>query len=356
MVRTDLLDETLRQSLEAAKAGDREAFAQLAKPYRRELHVHCYRMLGSMMDAEDLVQETLLKAWKGLGTYQARASFRAWLYKIATNACLDELARRPRRALPADLFPEAELSDAGRPPVVEPVWVEPFPDGWLSAVQSNPEARYDQREAITLAFVVALQSLPPRQRAILILRDVLGWGTEEVGALLDASPSAVHSALYRARSALSRAYSQHDLSMLRADAQNADQRDLLDRYVSAWEAADIDGLILLLKEEATFGMPPLSAWYRGRSAIRAFIAGFILDGEARGRWRLVPTRASGRPAFGWYRREAGDDAYRAFALQVVTIDDNLVADVTTFGYPQLFSFFGLPPELAEASGPGAQVP
>jgi len=333
--------------LEAARSGDREAFDSLTEPYRHELQVHCYRMLGSLLDAEDVVQETMLKAWRKLDTYQARASLRAWLYKIATNTCLDSLSANRRRGLPYGLYPEALHGAAALPPVSDPIWIEPFPDACLAPSPYSPEARYEAREAITLAFVVALQSLPARQRAVLILRDVLGWGAGEVGQLLELSPSAVYSALYRARRALERAHHGADLASLQSAPADPELGELLHRYVQAWEAADIDGLIRLLKEDATFGMPPLPSWHRGPEAIRDFVLRHVLDGEASGRWKLLQTRASGQPAFGWYRRDEGLASHTAFAIQVVTIEAGLIADVTTFGFPSLFPFFGLPMMLRD---------
>lgn len=335
--------------LEAARSGDRVAFERLTEPYRHELQVHCYRMLGSLLDAEDAVQETLLKAWRKLDTYQARASLRAWLYKIATNTCLDGLKAGRRRALPEELYPEAEPGAEAPPPVTEPIWIEPFPDACLAPPLHSPEARYEAREAVTLAFVAAMQTLPPRQRAVLILRDVLGWGAGEVADLLEVSRSAVHSALYRARAALQRSHHGQDLAGLRATVEDTGNEKLLERYVRAWETADVDGLVALLKEDASFSMPPLPSWCRGRAAIRAFVLRHILDGDAAWRWKLLSTRASGQPAFGWYRWDAGNNSHTAFAIQVLDIEGGQVAAITTFGFPMLFPFFGLPVMLPGAT-------
>lgn len=332
------------ETLALARGTSREAFAELVEGHRRELQVHCYRMLGSVLDAEDLVQETLLRAWKNLDSFEGRASLRAWLYKIATNACLDELARRPRRGLPPDLYPAADPSSPLGAAVSDPIWLEPFPDGLVGSLRNDPAARYDVRESISLAFLVALQTLPPRQRAVLLMRDVLGLRATEVANLLDDSVSAVNSALYRARLKLVERYSKRG-----ADSPSLDsgQRDLLDRYVAAWEAADIDGLVELLREDASFPMPPLPTWVRGRAAIREFISRHILDGDARGRWKLVPTQANGQPAFAWYRRRGNPPGFAAFAIQIVTLDGGAIAAATTFAFPQLFAAFGLPPELDE---------
>ncbi|HEX9680088.1 MAG TPA: sigma-70 family RNA polymerase sigma factor [Anaerolineales bacterium] len=324
---------------------DTGAFEVLTEPYRRELQVHCYRMLGSLVEAEDLVQETLLRAWKGRRTFAGRAPVRAWLYKIATNACLDELARRPRRGLPASFFEPADPFEPPGAPVLDPIWLEPYPDALLPAVRSDPAARYDEHERVRLAFLVALQQLPPRQRAILLLCDVLGYSAAEVAAMLGRSVSSVTSALYRARVTLSERGIEGERAAHAPELDNPDERRLLERYLLAWETADIEGLILLLKEDATFPMPPLPGWYRGRADIRAFVSATILQGAARGRWKLLPTRANGQPAFGLYRRQVDDPAYAAFAIQVVTLEAGLVADATTFGFPQLLRRFGLPDEL-----------
>ncbi len=334
---------TVETYLQAARAGDREAFAQLAEPHRRELRVHCYRMLGSLQDAEDLVQETLLRAWQRLNTFEGRAPFRAWLYKIATNLCLDTLAVRARRGV-TPKYPAADPHAPLAPPPPEPDWLEPFPDELVADEDAGPEALYTAHESITLAFLTALQLLPPRQRAILILRDVLDWHAEETAELLDLTVSAVNSALYRARTTLAQHYRKEGEKWFQPAPSDETTRTLLDHYVRAWETADIDGLILLLKEDASFPMPPSPSWYRGRAAIRAFIQANILDGDARGRWRLMPTRANGSPAFAWYRQDP-QGKYVAFAIQVLTIQDGLIADVTTFALSNLFPVFGLAPEL-----------
>ncbi|HSB89390.1 MAG TPA: sigma-70 family RNA polymerase sigma factor [Anaerolineales bacterium] len=325
------------------------AFEALTEPYRRELQVHCYRMLGSLTEAEDLVQETLLRAWRNRQSYAGRAPVRAWLYKIATNACLDELAHRARgtrRGLPSDFFKPADPLGPVEGPVLDPIWLEPFPDALLPEAGADPAATYDRRESVRLAFLVALQALPPKQRAILLLRDVLGWSAAEVAGLLDLSPASVTSALYRARTTLSGHTGGKARIRRGVEPDDASDRDLLARYVAAWENADVEALTLLLKEDATFPMPPLPAWYRGRASIRAFLEATVLAGDARGRWRLVPTRANGCPAFGLYRRRDDGPGYVAFAVQVVTLDAGLVEDATTFGFPHLFRLFGLPDRLA----------
>jgi RNA polymerase sigma-70 factor, ECF subfamily len=335
----------LDQQLTAARAGNREEFIALAEPHRRELQVHCYRMLGSLQDAEDLVQETLLRAWQRLETFEGRASFRAWLYKIATNACLDALERRPKRTLPPDRGPASDPQAAPAPPILDPIWLEPIPDDLVAGIETSPEARYDTLESITFAFLVALQVLPPRQRAVLILRDVLDWHADETAQMLGLSVSAANSALHRARTTLAKHFNARVDKALKPAPADDKTRALLDRYVRAWESADIDGLIALLKQDATFPMPPSPTWFQGHADIRAFIAAVILNGDARGRWRLLPTRANGTPAFGWYQRDETGGDYHAFGIQVVTLDGDLLSAIMTFPNPALFRHFGLPLEL-----------
>lgn len=327
--------------MRAALRADRDAFARLTEPHRRELQVHCYRMLGSLTEAEDLVQETLLRAWKSRHTYAGRAPLRAWLYRIATNACLDELATRPTRGLPNSFFEPADPAREPDPPRLDPVWLEPYPDALLPRIGMDPAAHYEQRESIQLAFLVVLHELPPRQRAVLLLRDVLGWKAAEVAQLLELSASAVNSALYRARLTLAATAHRDHRTALRADEDDPAERQLLDQYVLAWETADIDKLTQLLRQDASFPMPPRPGWYHGRADIRAFLARTVLSGAARGRWRLLPTRANGHPAFGVYQRLEDRPVYAAFAIQVVTLEAGLVSDVTTFGFPKLFRIFGL---------------
>ena len=341
--------EVYRGAQAVARGTGREAFSELVEGHRRELQVHCYRMLGSVLDAEDLVQETLLRAWKNLDSFEGRASLRAWLYKIATNACLDELANRPRRGLPPDFYPAADPSSPLGAAVSDPIWLEPYPDGLVGSSGNDPAARYDLRESISLAFLVALQTLPPRQRAILLLRDVVGLRASEVAKLLADSVSAVNSALYRARLRLAERYLDRGIPSPSLDAS---QRQLLERYLTAWEAADIDGLVQLMKEEANFPMPPLPTWVQGRAAIREFVSRHILGADAQGRWKLVPTQANGQPAFAWYRRREDPPGYLAFAIQVVTLEGGAIAAATTFAFPQLFTTFDLPPELDEQPGEG----
>ncbi len=321
-----------------AYSGDRQRFLQAAEPLRRPLLAHCYRMMGSIEDAEDLVQETMLKAWMAIDSYAGRASLRTWLFKIATNACLDALDKQARRALPATAVPASSPGDAFIPAVEDTPWLSPFPNSWLPDPVSGPEARLSQRESVRLAFVVALQRLPPRQRAVLLLRDVLGWRAREVSEQLEMSVAAANSALRRARATLG------DLPPpASAPLSKADQR-LLQRYVAAWESADIAALMQLLKDDAVFSMPPSPSWYRGRDDIRWFASQFLFGGDAGSRWRIVPTAANDQPAFAIYEHDPEAGLYRARAIQVLALSDGAVADVTTFGDPRWFAAFALPPQ------------
>jgi RNA polymerase sigma-70 factor (ECF subfamily) len=335
----------IARHLAAARAGSQAEFATLTEPHRRELLTHCYRMMGSLQDAEDLVQETFLRAWRRLDTYEGRASFRAWLYKIATNACLDALDRRPKRTLPTALHAATDPGDPILSPITEPIWLEPFPDELFDPPDVGPEARYDARESVTLAFLIALQVLPPRQRAVLILCDVLDWHAREVAELLDLTVSAVSSLLHRARTTLAKHYHARSHDAIRTTPPDGVITALLHRYVRAWETANVDELVSLLKEDARFPMPPIPSWYQGRAAIRAFVSATILAGDAVDRWRLQPVRANAQPGFAWYRRNEMGGSYHAYAIQVLTFDGDLLADITTFGNPALFPHFGLPLEL-----------
>jgi len=293
----------------AAQAGDQMAFETLVGPYRRELLVHCYRMLGSLQNAEDLVQETLLRAWEKRETLTSPGSYRSWLYRIATNLCLNTLTRVPRRLLPPDTRPQTDPSGPVPSPLREPIWLEPFPDDLLADEQSDPEDRALQRERITLAFLVALQHLTPAQRAILLLREVLDWPAAEVAEWLNLSVPAVNSALQRARRTL---HELHKGSEAPPPEPRPNLQDLLDRYVALWEQADIPGFVALLREDAWFTMPPFPIWYQGRAAIATVLATRIFT-PGRRRW-LLPRRANGSPAFGLYQREAGADVYRLLLI------------------------------------------
>jgi RNA polymerase sigma-70 factor (ECF subfamily) len=304
--------------------GSAEAFEALTTPFRRELLVHCYRMLGSVDDAEDAVQEALARAWRGRATFQRAISVRAWLYRIATNACLDAIERR-KRARGLEASPG----------------VGPIPDDVLGDESGEPEARYDAHESVSLAFLTALQLLPPRQRAVLILRDVLAWRASEVAELLDLSVPAVNSALHRARTRMS---SRDELTIAdrRSAAEPGRLRTLLDRYVRAWESADVAGLVALLREEALVAMPP-GLIVRGREAIRAFLAESVFAGGIR--IRLVPVRANRAPAFAVYSGGPGDVALRMYAILLLDVVGSRVARMDVFADPPLAGRFDLADEL-----------
>ena len=330
--------------LAAARSGDRQAFGALVEPYRSELLVHCYRLLGSLEGAEDLVQETLLRAWQRLERFRGSAFFRAWLYKIATNACLDALATQSRRILAPARYAPADPWQPSASPIAAPIWLEPFPDALLPQPFTSPEAHYAGRESVRLAFLAALQLLPPRQRAILILRDVLDWPAREVADLLDVSESAVTSALHRARTTLRGQAPEVGVGDA-AEGADATTLVLLERYMQAWERDDVAGLTALLHEEARFSMPPSPSWYRGRAAISAFWRTNVFPTVSRDRWRLRATRANTQPAFGVYLRDLDGDVYRAHALQVLAVANQWITEMTVFFSPALFARFGLPSDL-----------
>ncbi len=282
--------------LDAAVSGSDGAYAELVEPHRRPLHAHCYRMLGSVQDAEDAVQETLLRAWRNLSSFKGRSAFRSWLYAIATNVCLRTIERRPRRVLPVDYAPPADPHDPLAPPLVESIWIEPYPDelfGFDDGV-AGPEARYEQRESIELAFVAALQHLPARQRAVLILRDVLGFSGAEVAAALETTPASVYSALQRAHENVDRRLPELSQQAVLRTLGDDRLREIVDRYIDAWERHDVDALAAMLTEGATLAMPPTATWYRGRDAVAAGLRTGPLDGVLR--WRLSATYASGQAA------------------------------------------------------------
>lgn len=322
-------------------------FEQFAAPLRREIKLHCYRMLGSVHEAEDLVQETYLRAWRHFDRFEARGSFRAWLYQIATNACLSAIARRKKgaRVLPDQHGPPTVDMPNGEG-VPDVAWLEPYPDSDLpEAVDPSPgpEARYASRESVQLAFIAVIQQLPPRQRAALLLCDVLDWSAAEAATLLGATTASINSALQRARATLGRR--SPNAPPARPDAEQA---ALLGRYLRAWETLDVDGLAALLKEDAVYTMPPLPQWYRGRRAIRAF---FAWAWPAYHDFRLVPTRANGQPAFAAYGRTIPDADWKAHSLHVLTLQGDGISTVTLFTRvtaSKLFDAFGLPQSISRS--------
>jgi RNA polymerase sigma-70 factor (ECF subfamily) len=321
---------------------DEAAFGALLERHRAGLRAHCYRMLGSFEDSEDLVQETFLRAWRSRASFgsDGRTAFRAWLYRIATNACLDVLRSRPRRVLRADVAAAEDPSVPPAPPADLP-WLQPYPDALLAPAEDEPGAVAVARETIELAFVAAIQHLPPRQRAVLILRDVLGWSARDTAGMLELSVAAANSALQRARTTLRERLGERT-QWARAAEPSEEERALLRRYVDAHERADVDALAALLREDARLTMPPHPTWYAGRDAILiAARQGF--DPEF-GRLRALATRANRQPAAASYLRAPGETAFRAYKLDVLRIADGRIAEITTFE-STLFPAFGLQPTL-----------
>jgi RNA polymerase sigma-70 factor, ECF subfamily len=334
--------EALGEALLArARAGDEAAFRELTEPHRRELQVHCYRMLGSLQDAEDMVQETLLAAWSGLDAFEGRASVRSWLYRIATNRCLNALRARSRRPreVPAMVDPPEPTRRT------EPVWLDPYPDVLLEDIpdrSAGPAVRYEARESIELAFMVGLQHLPPGQRAALVLHDLLGFRTAEIGEMLDASEASVKGALQRARAAL-------DALLPAADREraprpdSADERRLARRFADAYESGDVDELVSLLTDDALVTMPPQPLAYQGRDAIAALLR---QRAEVRGvPVRVVPTRANSQPAFGCYLVDEQAGIARPYSLIVLRLEGDAIAAMTWFADTGVFPHFGLPHTL-----------
>jgi RNA polymerase sigma-70 factor (ECF subfamily) len=340
-----IVDVNEAERLEAARGGDEDAFRDLVEPYRAELHVHCYRMLGSVPDAEDALQETLLRAWRRLGRFEGRSSLRSWLYTIATNACLRAIEKRPTRVLPIDYSAAADPHDGPGAPLVESVWIDPYPDEELGLEDgfAGPEARYEQREGVELAFIAALQHLPARQRAVLILRDVLGFSGQEAAEALETTPASVYSALQRAHKTVEERLPAHSQQATLRTVGDPELRAVVDGYVQAWERNDVDEIVALLAEEATFAMPPMPSWYDGREAVAEFLRSWPLAGDAR--WRLVPTRANGQLAFGHYVWDPDTERFLPHGINVLTLRGDRIAGITAFLEPEAVERFGLPGEI-----------
>jgi len=316
----------MRKLLDSARDGDENAFGELVGPWRGELHAHCYRMLGSDADADDAVQETLVRAWRGLDGYEDRGSIRAWLYKIATNRCLTLIEKRAKRELPTDLDASYEAE-----------WLEPYPSSRLEwTAELSPETRVVALESVELAFVASLQHLSALQRAVLLLRDVLAFAAREVAELLETSDAAVNSALQRARSVLN-SMQPTQQKTLRELGESA-QRDLVRRYMAAWEAGNVDAIVAMLADDAKYSMPPLLQWFSGRAGIRRF----LLDGPLRERWRFLPARANGQLAFGTYLWDV--DRYVPGGLDVIGVRGSEIVEVVSF-LDADFDSFGLPAEV-----------
>ena len=338
-----------QDTLAAARRGEEDAFDRLVRPHRAELLAHCYRMLGSVPDAEDALQDALLSAWRGLRGFEGRSSLRSWLYKIATNACLKAIERRPKRVLPLDYGPAADPHDGPGEPLVESVWLEPYPDERLGLADgpAGPEARYEQREAVELAFVAALQHLPARQRAVLILRDVLGFSGAEVAEALETTPASVYSALQRAHKSVDKTLPQQSQQATLRSLDDARLREIADGFVDAWNRNDVEALATLLAEDAAMTMPPIPTWYQGRESVARFLNGWPLRGDKR--WRAVPTRANGQLAFGHYLWNEDSGLFVAHSITVLTLRGAKIAEITSFLTPDAFGRFGLAAELEPAA-------
>ncbi len=328
-----------KPDLQAAMQGDAQAFERLISPHHHSLLAHCYRFTGSYFDAEDILQEVFLRAWRKLHTFAGRSSFRTWLYSIATHACLDFLRKEERRALPSEFYPPANPDAPFAEASPDAAWLEPLPDTVISREHLSPEARYARRESVRLALMIALQTLSPQQRAVWLLREVLGFSASEAAAILETTVSSINSALYRARAVL------EGRVTLEASSAPVEESDFLLRYQQAWENADVDALVGLLKTEAQFVMPPSPSWYAGRAAIQRMLEKWLFAGEAAGRWRLFPTQANGQPAFVFYQRQP-DGSGRFFGVHVLTLEGNRVAQITHFLQPGLERPFGFPAQQA----------
>jgi RNA polymerase sigma-70 factor, ECF subfamily len=332
-----------RQLLAAARGGDEDAYRRLVEPRHAELHAHCYRMLGSVHDAEDALQDALLRAWRGLPRFEGRSSVRSWLYRIATNTCLDVVARRPKRVLPIDYGPAADPHQSPGEPLVESVWVEPYADEKLGLEDgfAAPEASYEQRESVELAFIAALQHLPARQRAALILREVLGFSAQEVAESLDTTVASVNSALQRARKAVDERLPEQSQQATLRSLGDERIRDVVENYMEALEQGDVGAMLAMLTEDATWSMPPMARWYRGEEAVVAFLTEY----PYREQWRHVPTRANGQRAVGCYMWNAERQSYVAAVLDILTLRGTRIGEVTGFVAPWVFRRFGAVPGL-----------
>src|SRR5215203_6216501 len=324
--------------LQAASGGDEQAFARIVEPYRSELNAHCYRMLGSAHDAEDALQEALLRAWRGLARFEGRSSLRSWLYTIATNTCLNLIERRPKRVLPIDYGGSVDHHDNLGLPPLESVWVEPFPDAGLGLEDgyAAPEARYELRESVELAFVAALQHLPANQRAALILREVLGYSAQETADSLDTTVASVNSALQRARKTVDERLPEESQQATLRTLGDERVTEIVERYMAALERGDVEALMAMLADDAAWSMPPCPVWYRGEEAVATFLAEYPF----RERWRHVPTQANGQVAVGCYMWDPERESYVAAVLDVLTFRGDRIAEVTAFLAPWVFQRFG----------------
>jgi RNA polymerase sigma-70 factor (ECF subfamily) len=320
----------VRELLETAKEGNEEAYRRLVEPHRSELHAHCYRMLGSVQDAEDALQEALVRAWRGLDKFEGRSSLRSWLYRIATNTSLDAIERRPKRVLPIDYGPPADPHGGVGEPVVESVWIEPYPDETLGVEDgyASPDARYEQRESVELAFVAALQLLPANQRAVLILREVLGFSAQETAGTLDTTVASVNSALQRARATIEKKLPDQSQQETLRSLGDERLREIVEEYADAWERNDVDTVVSMLAEDAAFTMPPMARWFQGHDGIRGFLEQWSMLPEWG--WRSIPTTANGQPALAFYNWDKEEQAHVPFAVNVLTFEGEKIKEVDAF--------------------------
>jgi RNA polymerase sigma-70 factor, ECF subfamily len=317
------------QLLQAARKGDEGAYRRLVDGYRGEVYAHCYRMLGSVHDAEDALQESLLRAWRGLPRFEGRSSFRSWLYTIATNSSLNLIARRPKRVLPIDYGPATDPHDGLGLPPTEPLWVEPYPDAGLEDGYAAPDARYELRESVELAFVAALQHLPPNQRAALIMRDVLGFSAQEAADSLETTVASLNSALQRARKTVDDGLPEQSQQATLRELGDERLGAVVEGYMDAMERGDVEAVVALLADDAAWSMPPLPAWFGGRDALIGFMLAGPLSGEWR--WRHLPAHANGQAAAGSYAWFPDDGCYRPFSIDVLTLDGSgRIGQITSF--------------------------
>ena len=317
--------------LTAAQQGDETAFGSLIDPFRGELHAHCYRMLGSVHDAEDALQEATLRAWRGLARFEGRSSLRSWLYTIATNTCLNHIARRPKRVMPLEYGPSWDASKDGMgEPLIESVWVEPYPDEQLGVEDglAAPEARYERRESVELAFIAAVQHLPATQRAVLILRDVLGFSAREVAESLDTTVASANSALQRARKTVDERFPEQSQQATLRSLGDQKLRVVVEGYMDAMHRGDVDAVVSMLAEDAAWSMPPLAAWFSGLERIRDFLVTGPLSGEFR--WRHLPAHVNGQATSAAYSWVEAEQAWLPFALDVLTLEGDRIKEITSF--------------------------
>jgi RNA polymerase sigma-70 factor, ECF subfamily len=319
-----------RELLQTARNGNEDAYARLIEPHRSELQAHCYRMLGSVQDAEDALQEALVRAWKSIDRFEGRSSLRSWLYRIATNTSLDAIERRPKRILPIDYGPPADPHGGVGEPLVESVWIEPFPDETLGIEDgyASPDARYEQRESVELAFIAALQLLPANQRAVLILREVLGFSAQETADTLDTSVASVNSALQRARATMEKKLPEQSQQETLRTLGDERLREIVEEYADAWERNDVDTVVGMLAEDAAFTMPPMARWFHGHDGIRGFLEKWSMLPEWG--WKGIPTIANGQPAIAFYSWDEEKQARVPFAVNVLTFEGDKIKEVDAF--------------------------